>query len=220
MSAARANNPTADALARLREEIVACTLCAQHLPLGPGPLVHGHVGARVLIISQAPGTKAHVTRQSFNDRSGDMLRDWLGVDRNTFYDEDCFALMPMGFCYPGREAAGGDCPPRPECAPRWHARVRALLPAVGLTLLIGSYAIAHYLGPRARPTVRETVRAWAEYTPAFFPLPHPSWRTLAWQRHNPWFASETLPALRARLAPLIVKNEATMTPRVGTGARP
>jgi uracil-DNA glycosylase len=186
-----------DAHAALLGEIRACTLCAQHLPLGPRPVVRGLPSARLLITSQAPGTKVHETGLSFNDRSGDRLREWLAIDRATFYDEARIAIMPMGFCYPGRLPNGGDAPPRSECAPRWHQRLRPLLPEIRLTLLVGSYAIGHYLDPRR--SMSETVAAWRAYLPDFLPLPHPSWRTTIWERKNPWFAEELLPELRARV---------------------
>jgi uracil-DNA glycosylase len=192
-----------DDLAALLGEIRACQVCAAHLPLGPRPVVRGRASARLLITSQAPGTRVHETGLSFNDRSGDVLRLWLGIDRDTFYDERRVAIMPMGFCYPGRLANGGDAPPRPECAPLWHARLRPLFPAIGLTLLVGSYAINHYLGRPRQETMGATVRAWRDYLPDFFPLPHPSWRNVGWARRNPWFEAEVLPELRARIAALL-----------------
>jgi uracil-DNA glycosylase len=186
-----------DAHAALLDEIRACTLCEAHLPLGPRPVIRGLPSARLLITSQAPGTKVHETGLSFNDRSGDRLREWLGMDRATFYDERRIAILPMGLCYPGRLPNGGDAPPRPECAPRWHSRFLALLPEIRLTLLVGSYAIRHYLDPRRAMT--ETVAAWREHPPRVLPLPHPSWRTTAWERKNPWFVAELLPELRRRV---------------------
>jgi uracil-DNA glycosylase len=186
-------------LARLLAEIRACTLCQAHLPLGPRPVVRGAATARLLIISQAPGTRVHESGLSFDDRSGDRLRDWLGLDRAAFYDESRVAIMPMGFCYPGRLPAGGDAPPRPECAPLWHARLLAAWPEVRLTLLVGTYAIAYYLGRRAAPTMTATVARWREFLPRELPLPHPSWRTTGWERRNPWFAAELLPELRRRV---------------------
>ena len=134
-----------EAFDRLIAEVRACTHCAAELPLGPRPVLRGLPSARLLIISQAPGTRVHETGLSFNDRSGDRLRQWLGIDRDSFYDERRVAIMPMGLCYPGRYPQGGDRPPRPECAPLWHARVIAAWPAIALTLLVGSYAIDHYL---------------------------------------------------------------------------
>jgi len=184
-------------LNRLFREIRACRICEAHLPLGPRPIVRGRVGARLLIISQAPGTRVHETGLTFNDRSGDLLRQWLNIDRETFYDENRIAIMPMGMCYPGRNQRGGDLPPRPECALRWHGRARALLPGAGLTLLVGSYAIHHYLGGQKAAGMTGTIRDWRKFLPDFFPLPHPSWRNIAWLRRNPWFEDETLPELRA-----------------------
>jgi uracil-DNA glycosylase len=176
----------------------ACVACAAHLPLGPRPVVRGTARARLLIVSQAPGTKVHMTGLSFNDRSGDRLRDWLGLDRETFYDEDKVAIMPMGFCYPGRNPKGGDLPPRRECAPMWHPRIRPLFSNVALVLLIGSYAVNYYLKDRRKNTLRDTVAAWREYGPDFMPLPHPSWRNTGWLKKNPWFESELVPELRKR----------------------
>lgn len=189
-----------DALLR---EVRACTVCAPHLPLGPRPVVRGAVTARLMIVSQAPGTKVHETGLSFNDRSGDVLRSWLGIDRDAFYDESRIAILPMGFCYPGRGKGGGDLPPRKECAPLWQARLRAAYPNIRLTVLAGSYAITHHLGGRAKPTMGETVRAWRDYLPEFLPLPHPSWRNVLWLRKNPWFEAELAPALRERVQSLL-----------------
>lgn len=191
------------ALDRMLAEVRACSVCAPHLPLGPRPVLRGRATARLLITSQAPGTRVHETGLSFNDRSGDRLREWMGVDRETFYDEDRVAIMPMGFCYPGRLANGGDRPPRPECAPLWHAGVRTRLPYIELTLLVGSYAIAYYLRGRTKRTMGETVAAWREYLPDCLPLPHPSWRTVTWEKRNPWFAEELLPELRRRVRALL-----------------
>lgn len=186
--------PTDDgALERLVTEIRACTACANVLPLGPRPILHVYPTARILIASQAPGTRVHETGQSFNDASGDRLRGWLGIDRATFYDSARIAIMPMGMCYPGRLPKGGDCPPRRECAPLWRERVLALMPDIRLTLLVGSYAQNHVLGPGK---VEDRVRHYRDYLPRFFPLPHPSWRTGAWERRSPWFGTDVLPALR------------------------
>jgi uracil-DNA glycosylase len=192
-----------DDLARLLKEVRGCTLCAAHLPLGPRPVLRGTPASRLLVISQAPGTRVHESGLSFNDKSGDRLREWMGVDRAAFYDECRVAVMAMGFCYPGREPKGGDLPPRPECAPLWHARLRLHFAAVGLTLLVGGYAIRYYLPELRRETLGSVVARWREFLPQFFVLPHPSWRTTAWERKNPWFAAETLPELRARVAALL-----------------
>jgi uracil-DNA glycosylase len=195
-----ADRGTGDTLETALAAARACTLCAAHLPLGPRPVLRAAATARLLIIGQAPGTKVHATGIPWNDASGDRLRQWLGLDRDTFYDEARVAIVPMGFCYPGRDAKGGDKPPRPECAPLWHPRLLPLLPDVALTLLIGRYAQARYLGARARPTVDETVRAWRTLAPAYLPLPHPSWRNTGWLKANPWFETELVPTLRRRVA--------------------
>lgn len=174
-------------------EARACTLCAAHLPLGPRPVFRVSATARLLIIGQAPGTKVHATGIPWNDPSGERLRGWLAMDRATFYDEARIAILPMGFCYPGRLPNGGDAPPRPECFPHWHHRLRAPMPNIRLTLLIGTYAQAAMLG---KGTMTDRVRDFAAYLPSQFPLPHPSWRTNAWERKNPWFTERALPALR------------------------
>lgn len=190
-------------LDRLLAEIRACRVCADHLPLGPRPVIRGRATARIMIASQAPGTKVHASGLSFDDASGDRLRAWLGVDRDTFYDEARIAIAPMGFCYPGRLPRGGDAPPRPECAPRWQPRVTAAFEQVGLVLLVGGWAQAWHLGDRVRPTLTETVAAWRDYLPRHFPLPHPSWRNTGWLNRNPWFTDEALPELRRRVAILL-----------------
>jgi uracil-DNA glycosylase len=187
----------------LYAEICACTVCAADLPLGPRPVLRGKRSARLMIISQAPGTKVHETGLSFNDRSGDRLRDWLGIDRETFYDERRVAVLPMGMCYPGRYERGGDLPPRRECAPLWHERVLGVLPNLELILLVGSYAIDYYLAERRKPRMTDTVAAWRDYLPRYFPLPHPSWRTVLFERKNPWFEADVLPALRKRVKKLV-----------------
>jgi uracil-DNA glycosylase len=192
-----------DALGALLSEVRGCRACADHLPLGPRPTVRARRTARLLIIGQAPGTKVHETGIPWNDPSGDRLRGWLHIDRDTFYDERRIAIIPMGFCYPGRLPRGGDAPPRPECAPLWHARLLAELPKIELTLLVGSYAQAHYLADNRGRTLGETVRNWRAVLPDFLPTPHPSWRTTAWQRKNPWFDAELLPELRARVHALL-----------------
>jgi uracil-DNA glycosylase len=174
----------------------ACTLCAPHLPLGPRPVFRGLPSARLLIVGQAPGTKVHESGIPWNDRSGDVLRGWLGMEREAFYDEARIAILPMGLCYPGRGPNGGDLPPRPECAPLWHPVLRPLFAEVRLTLLVGMYAQAWYLKGRNGRTLTATVAAWRDYVPDFLPLPHPSWRTIAWQRRNPWFEAELVPELR------------------------
>lgn len=187
----------------LLTEIRACDACVRHLPLGPRPVLRASKTAKLLIVGQAPGTRVHETGIPWNDRSGERLRSWLRMDPAVFYDEARVAIVPMGFCYPGVLPNGGDAPPRPECAPLWHARILALLPDIALTLLVGSYAQAHYLGKRRSKTLTETVRRHAEFLEdGLLPLPHPSWRTTAWERKNPWFGADLLPVLRAKLAAL------------------
>jgi uracil-DNA glycosylase len=188
------------AFARLIAEVRACRCCAAALPLGPRPLVRGRPSAGLLIISQAPGTRAHASGLSFDDPSGDRLRCWLALDRPTFYDETRVAIMPIGFCYPGRDATGGDRPPRPECAPLWHARLRPHFAAVRLTLLVGAHAVRRYLPQSRHLALSTTLARWREFLPEYFVLPHPSWRATLWERQNPWFAAEALPELRRAVA--------------------
>jgi uracil-DNA glycosylase len=183
-------------LERLSVDARRCIVCAAHLPLGPRPVFRMSATARLLIIGQAPGTKVHATGVQWNDASGERLRGWMGIGAEDFYDAARIAIMPMGFCYPGRLKDGGDAPPRPECAPLWHAKFLALMPAIKMTLLVGSYAQAYYLGPGA---MTERVKSFAAH-PGVLALPHPSWRTIGWERKNPWFGIEVLPALRAAVA--------------------
>ncbi|MSP83721.1 MAG: uracil-DNA glycosylase family protein [Alphaproteobacteria bacterium] len=187
------------ALDKVVAEARACSLCAAHLPLGPRPILQASVTARLLIVGQAPGTRVHASGIPWNDPSGDRLRDWTGLDPARFYDAGRVAIMPMGFCYPGRDPRGGDRPPRPECAPLWHPRLRPLMSDLRLTLLVGRHAQGFYLGARAKPTVDATVAAWRDYLPDCLPLPHPSWRNTGWLKRNPWFAAELLPVLRDRV---------------------
>jgi uracil-DNA glycosylase len=175
-------------------EVRACTLCAGLLPLGPRPVFQVSQTASLLIASQAPGTKVHASGIPFSDPSGDRLREWTGRSEEQFYDPARVAILPMGICYPGRAASGGDAPPRPECAPLWRGRLLAGMPAICLTLLVGSYAQNHVLGAGA---VASRVRNFRDYLPRYFPLPHPSWRSRVWASRNPWFEEEVLPALRA-----------------------
>jgi uracil-DNA glycosylase len=187
------------ALDRLLIEVRACKACEAHLPLGPRPVLRATSTARLLIVGQAPGRRVHDTGIPWNDPSGDRLRDWLGLDRAGFYDEHRIAIIPTAFCYPGT-GAGGDLPPRPECAPLWHPRLLKYLPDLRLGLLIGAYAQAYYLGERRKGSLTDTVRAWREYLPQYLPLPHPSPRNQMWLRRNPWFAGEVLPRLRDLVA--------------------
>jgi uracil-DNA glycosylase len=181
----------------------ACRLCEPALPLGARPVLRAGATARLLIVGQAPGTRVHETGVPWNDPSGDRLRRWLDVDRATFYDASRIAIAPIGFCYPGRDARGGDAPPRPECAPLWQPRLLAALPQVELILLVGRYAQGYYLGRRRKRTLGETVRAYRDYLPDYLPLPHPSWRNSAWLARNPWFETELLPVLRERVHALL-----------------
>lgn len=190
-------------LASLLTEVRACTLCAEHLPLGPRPIIQADESARILIVGQAPGRKVHETGIPFNDASGDRLRAWLGISREVFYDPRQVAILPMGFCFPGT-GKSGDLPPRPECAPAWRAALLAHLQSVQLTLVIGQYALAYHL-PSGEASVTEAVRAWRNYWPNIIPLPHPSPRNNMWLKRNPWFEAELIPALRARVSKIIVR---------------
>lgn len=184
-------------LARVR----ACTLCAASLDHEPRPVVQASVGAKILVVGQAPGRRVHETGLPFNDPSGDRLRDWMGITRDTFYDEQQLAILPMGFCYPGT-GKSGDLPPRPECAPAWRELLLGRLNNVQLTLAIGQYAQAYHI-PGPKRSVTDTVRRWREYWPDLVPLPHPSPRNQVWLRRNPWFEEEVVPAIRARVAEVL-----------------
>jgi len=184
-------------LTSLLAEIRACTLCAEHLPLGPRPVVQAHASARVLVVGQAPGRRVHETGLPFNDPSGDRLREWMGVTRETFYDARQIALVPMGFCFPGT-GKSGDLPPRPECAAAWREALLAKLRSIELTLVVGQYALDYHLG-RGKRSVTEVVQSWRELDPKLVPLPHPSPRNNLWLRRNPWFDAELVPELRERV---------------------
>ena len=191
-------------LQKLLSQVRACRLCDKHLPLGPRPVVRMAPSARLLIIGQAPGTRVHESGVPWDDKSGDRLREWLDIGKDDFYDENRIAIMPMGFCFPGTNPKGGDNPPRPECAPEWHDRLRAHLPNIELTLLVGSYAQARYLGKSAKKTMTETVRSFREYLEeGYLPTPHPSWRTVGWAKKNPWFEEELIPALRGGVSKVL-----------------
>jgi uracil-DNA glycosylase len=189
-------------LSRLLAEVHACRHCAASLPLGPRPVLRIAPTARLLIVGQAPGSKVHDSGIPWDDRSGLRLRDWTGLDEADFHDPAKVAILPMGLCYPGA-GKSGDNPPRPECAPRWHARLLAHLPRRQLTLLVGQYAQRAYLGARRQASLTETVRQFERYLPAYFPLPHPSWRSTIWMRRNPWFERDALPALRQAVRALL-----------------
>jgi uracil-DNA glycosylase len=186
-------------LSALLGEIRACRLCAAELPHGARPVVQAGTGARILIVGQAPGSKVHASGIPWDDDSGERLRGWTGLSRETFYDPGQVALIPMGFCYPGA-GSSGDLPPRPECAPLWHLRLLAELPELRLTLLVGQYAQARYWPKHLRPSMTVAVRNHAAGPAAAFPLPHPAWRSRMWMAKNPWFEAEVLPLLKARIA--------------------
>lgn len=194
--------PSPQPLGSLLAEVRACTLCAAHLPLGPRPVLQLHPSARILIAGQAPGRKVHESGVPFDDASGDRLRAWLGVSRDTFYDARQIAILPMGFCFPGT-GKSGDLPPRPECALAWRAQLLSHLKHLELTVVIGQYALDHHLpgtGGAAGGSVTQTVQGWRNHGPQTMPLPHPSPRNNIWLKRNPWFEVDLLPVLRARVA--------------------
>jgi uracil-DNA glycosylase len=184
-------------LARVR----ACELCAKNLPSGPRPVLQMHAAARILIVGQAPGRKVHETGIPFNDASGDRLRTWLGIARETFYDVQQVAILPMGFCYPGTSKSG-DLPPRRECAPAWRLPLLSRLTNLQLTLVIGQYAMAYHL-PNEKASLTEVVQAWQKHWPRILPLPHPSPRNNIWLKRNPWFEKELIPILQTRVSKLL-----------------
>lgn len=193
-----------NSLATLLADIRACQACAGHLPLGPRPVFQFHPAARVLIAAQAPGRKVHETGIPFNDASGDRLRTWLGVSREVFYDARQFAILPMGFCFPGTGKAG-DLPPRPECAARWREQLMARLRQIQLTLVIGQYALAWHLPEQRGRSLTDSVRDWRSRWPESMVLPHPSPRNNVWLRRNPWFEAELLPVLRQRVRQILTQ---------------
>jgi len=182
-------------LEQLLKEVRACRACEPKLPLGANPVIQASSTAKILIIGQAPGTRVHETSIPWNDPSGNRLRAWLQLDKNTFYDASKVAIMPMGLCYPGK-GKSGDLPPRKECAPLWHQRVLEQLPNIGMTLLIGQYAQNYYL-PDKPNTLTETVQQWQRWAPSYLPLPHPSPRNTLWLKKNPWFEAEVVPFIRS-----------------------
>lgn len=186
----------------LVRQVRRCTICAKHLPLGPNPVVQLHQTSRILIAGQAPGRKVHETGIPFNDPSGDRLREWLGVSKETFYDPKKIAILPMGFCYPGK-GKSGDLPPRPECAPQWRKPLLNALQQVQLTLVIGQYAMAYHLPDEPHKKVTDIVANWRAHWPLVLPLPHPSPRNNIWLRKNPWFIEEVIPPLQAKVATLL-----------------
>ncbi|MCW6530169.1 uracil-DNA glycosylase family protein [Sphingomonas sp. MMSM20] len=200
-----------DPFVQLLADIRACRRCADNLPLGPRPVVQADPAARLRIVGQAPGRKVHQSGVPWDDASGVRLRDWLGLTPAQFYDPAKVAIIPMGFCYPGK-AASGDMPPRRECAPRWHDRLNAALPHIGLTILVGHYAQAHYLGGMRKATLGETVRSWRDYLASgWLPLPHPSPRNQPWLVKNPWFEAELIPAIRATVGAMAqIKSDSSL----------
>jgi uracil-DNA glycosylase family 4 len=186
----------------LLREVRDCSVCAQHLPHGPRPVLRASTTAKIVIIGQAPGRKVHESGIPWNDASGDLLREWLNVSKDIFYDESRIAIIPTGFCYPGK-GPQGDLPPRPECAPLWHPRLAVLMPQIEWVLLVGQYSQGVILGDRKKSTLTETVRHYADYGPRYMPLPHPSPRNRLWLKHNPWFARDIIPRLRQRIATLL-----------------
>ena len=182
---------------KLLSDVRACTICKDHLPAGPRPIVQLHPKAKILIAGQAPGRKVHETGVPFDDPSGERLRQWLGADRQTFYDPESLAILPMGFCFPGT-GRSGDLPPRPECAPAWRSQLLEQLSDVRLTLVIGQYAQAYHFG-KTKTTLTALVKSWRDYAPDVVPLPHPSPRNNRWLRNNPWFEAELVPSLQARV---------------------
>lgn len=199
--------PGMPALPSLLREISACRLCAPRFAVtatahSPRPVAWFRPGARILVVGQAPGMRVHLVGRPFADRSGDRLRDWMGLSETEFYDRSRIAIVPMAFCFPGYDAKGADLPPPPICARTWRARVMAEL-RPQLTLLVGGHAQRWHLGAAARGGVTATVAGWRDHAPHIFPLPHPSWRNTAWLRRNPWFQAELLPELRAAVAALL-----------------
>ena len=193
--------PRLTKLDRLLIDVRACRVCEAHLPLGPNPVLRAKRSAKILVIGQAPGTKVHESGIPWNDASGKRLRKWLGVNDEVFYDQNKVAIIPMGFCYPGK-GPSGDLPPREECATLWHKRLLSLLPNIKVTLLIGQYAQKYYLGDSeyySHATVTKTVKNWKKFAPKYFPLPHPSPRNTLWLKKNSWFEQKTIPQLRKNI---------------------
>ena len=190
-----------DRLNSLLGQVRACTICSG-LPLGPKPLLQADSAAQILIVGQAPGSKTHEKGRPFDDVSGKRLRNWLGVTEDQFYDPSLFAIIPMGFCFPGT-GKGGDMAPRPECAPAWRKPLLQALPNIKLTLVLGQYAMNWHLGERKSKTLTETVKRWQEFWPDHLPLPHPSPRNIRWFKANPWFEAGVIPVLQERVRALV-----------------
>ncbi len=184
------------------KQISNCKKCEKYLDFGVNPILSASAKSKIIIIGQAPGRFVHETGIPWNDKSGDNLRNWLGIDQSTFYNTDIFSIIPMAFCYPGK-GKSGDLPPRPECAPLWHSGLLSNMPDTKLILLIGRYAQDYYLGNKSKKTLTETIRNFKTYLPDYFVLPHPSPRNNIWQSKNKWFASEVLPELRKEVNKII-----------------
>lgn len=194
--------PSHHTLESLLSAVRACRVCEAHLPLGPRPVLQAAPPARILIVGQAPGARVHRTGVPWDDPSGERLRAWMGVSTDIFYDDSRIAMIPMGYCYPGR-GNGGDLPPRPECAQLWLQPLLSKLPLIELTLLIGQYAQRHFLGKRRKPSLAKTMKAWVEYSPCYIPLPHPSPRNTPWLQRNSEFEQHLIPELRRRTQSLL-----------------
>lgn len=189
---------------QLIEQVSKCVICEPHLPLGARPVIQFNPNARILIAGQAPGIKVHETGVPFNDASGNRLREWLGLTRDEFYDANNIAILPMGFCYPGR-GKSGDLPPRKECAPAWREQLLAALPNIELTIVLGKYAQAYHLSETKKKPLTELVKSWREYWPNYLVLPHPSPRNNIWLKKNPWFEQDVLPELDKHVAAILNK---------------
>ena len=190
---------------QLLSDIRNCVFCEKLLPLGAKPVLAAHPNSKMIVIVQAPGRIVHGTGIPWDDKSGDNLRNWLGVDKATFYTPELIALIPMGFCYPGT-GKSGDLPPRPECAPLWHKKLLEQMPEVKLILLVGQYAQNHYLGKQSKENLTETVKHFHDYLPTYFPLPHPSPRNNIWQAKHPWFKQEVLPELQREVQQILING--------------
>jgi uracil-DNA glycosylase len=187
---------------KLLSEIGTCTICEKFLPNKPRPILQAGIHSKIVIIGQAPGQKVQNSGIPWDDQSGNELRRWLGVTKEQFYNNNLFALIPMGFCYPGK-GSSGDLPPRPECAPLWHHQLLAEMKNVKLILLIGQYSQKLYLGKDFKPTITENVKSYKEFIPRYFPLVHPSPRNKIWQKKNPWFESEIIPTLQEMISGIL-----------------
>ncbi|WP_149303504.1 uracil-DNA glycosylase family protein [Pareuzebyella sediminis] len=187
----------------LKKRIEQCTLCAGSLSHEPKPVFSFGANTKILIIGQAPGNKVHQSGKAFDDKSGDTLRTWLGIDRDTFYNTVFFGIVPMGFCFPGKNPKGGDLPPRPVCAPKWHHQIFEQLKDLDLVLLVGQYAQKYYLGKTAKRNLTETVRCYDEYLPTYFPLVHPSPLNFRWHAKNHWFIDRVVPELQEQVRKIL-----------------